>query len=93
MTPIPTEASFKYRKKPVEIRAVQYKGMGNFEYPELPDWLWSALEDKTIEPRGDSLLYIKTIEGTMTATVGDYIICGVRGELYSCRAETDRESE
>jgi hypothetical protein len=30
---------------------------------------------------------IETLEGTMTATPGDWIICGVQGELYPCKPD------
>ncbi len=30
---------------------------------------------------------IKTLEGTMTANVGDYIITGVNGEKYPCKPD------
>lgn len=32
-------------------------------------------------------LDIPTLEGTMHASVGDYIITGVRGELYPCKPD------
>lgn len=30
---------------------------------------------------------ILTLEGVMTAKIGDYIICGVQGELYPCKPD------
>lgn len=35
----------------------------------------------------DVELDIPTLEGTMHASVGDYIITGVRGELYPCKPD------
>jgi len=32
-------------------------------------------------------VYISTLEGDMKATVGDYIIEGVNGEYYPCKAD------
>jgi hypothetical protein len=32
-------------------------------------------------------LVVVTLEGDMTATVGDYIIRGVKGEFYPCRED------
>lgn len=29
--------------------------------------------------------YIETLEGTMKGNVGDWLICGVEGELYPCK--------
>lgn len=31
--------------------------------------------------------YIKTLEGTMKAEIGDYIITGVNGEKYPCKPD------
>jgi hypothetical protein len=31
--------------------------------------------------------YIETLEGTMHAAVGDYIITGVQGEVYPCKPD------
>lgn len=35
---------------------------------------------------GDSLL-IQTLEGTLTALRGDWLICGVKGEHYACKPD------
>ena len=35
----------------------------------------------------DEQLKIKTLEGTMIAAPGDYIIRGVKGEIYPCKPE------
>ena len=64
----------KYRKKPVVIKAVLYEpGMedGFLEYI-MPDG-----------PPGRP--FIKTLEGDMEITPGDWIITGVKGELYPCK--------
>lgn len=79
----------KYRKKPVVIEAVQYKGGGNFDNPRIPDWIWEAFENKTLfyQQNGSDALQIKTLEGTMTGSVDDYIIQGVNGEIYPCKPD------
>lgn len=79
-----------YIKKLVEIEAVLWDGK-NFR--EIPDWLQAALDQ---EPRlindgsvfilGDSV-YIHTLEGVITASPGDYIIKGIKGELYPCKPD------
>jgi len=75
----------KYRKKPVEIEAFQYLG----DMPELAKWM---KEKNVYAPnithsidKGE--VYIPTLEGTMTASKDDYIICGVKGEFYPCKPE------
>ena len=36
---------------------------------------------------GDAPMKIPTLEGVMTASPGDYVICGVKGELYPCKPD------
>jgi len=72
----------KYRKKPVVIDAILWTGK-NFE--ECSNFI----TDKNYR-RIDRLtgkLRIKTLEGTMLADVGDYIIKGVKGEFYPCKPD------
>ncbi len=70
----------KYRKKPVEIEAIQFKG-GNMA--EINDLL-RCTNEMTFSK---GTVKIKTLEGTMTATKGDYIIKGVNGEFYPCKPD------
>lgn len=70
-----------YRKKPVVIEAVQWTGLNTQEIYEFCN---SGNRDCHI--MGDKLL-IKTLEGTMEASNGDYIIRGVKGELYPCKSD------
>lgn len=76
----------QYRKKPVVIEAIEYRGAGNFADPRLPKWMWAALKSgAAFNRRGE--LVIKTLEGEMTAQPGDWIIQGVKGEIYPCKPE------
>ena len=78
----------KYRKKPVVIEAVLYAGHGNLEPHGTPDWLWKAFRDGICRStNGTDPFIIKTLEGEMTVSVGDYIIQGVKGELYPCKPD------
>jgi len=86
----------KYRKKPVIIEAFQYDGdlisnhTGKYY---VPDWAAKAFEDGTIyhgslEPDSPPYeLFIKTLEGIHHAAVADYVIQGVKGELYPCKPD------
>ena len=81
----------KYRKKPVVIDAVLYSGYnGNgFVFDEAPEWFTDAICDYTVVfDDSDEQLKIKTLEGTMIAAPGDYIIRGVKGEIYPCKPDT-----
>jgi len=86
----------KYREKPVTIEA--------FRWPSdnPPQWWIDALErDSEVERNakehdglgGDkrhALIY--TLEGIMRANEGDWIICGVNGELYPCKPDVFEKS-
>lgn len=82
-----------YRKKPVVIEAFQYDGdlKGSDGQYYVPDWAVKAYEDGTMyygELDGKpGELFIKTLEGVHHASVGDYIIQGVNGELYPCKPD------
>lgn len=76
----------KYRKKPVVIEAFR------FCYDFSPGWWVAAItiNDASIYKDEDSgLLFalINTLEGQHRADVGDYIIRGVKGEIYPCKAD------
>ena len=90
----------RYRKKPVVIEAVQvvaavYNGKtwngSPFKCDVLPQWLEDALTNGTIavhpSDQDYALLAIKAPEGTMIAEPGDWIIRGVKGELYPCKPD------
>ncbi len=69
----------KYRKKPIVIEAVQWRGS--------PSWD----EIKALAPdriaRDSHKLDIMTLEGLMAAAPGDWIIKGVAGEVYPCKPD------
>ena len=69
----------KFRKKPVEIEAVQWTGTNA---PEVLDFIGT-----TGRMSADGSLFIDTLEGTMRAYSGDWIIRGVKGEFYPCKPE------
>ena len=79
----------KYRKKPVVIEAIQWQCEGEVDNAEeLAAWLKAVDHDPDlhlIQVGRD--LAIKTLEGTMTARPGDWIIRGVAGELYPCKPD------
>ena len=73
-----------YWKKPVRIQAWRIEPG---KYP--PHWLVQARVDGTILFDSDADNFptatIRTLEGTMKANTGDWIIKGVQGELYPCK--------
>lgn len=85
-----------YRKKPMDIQAVQWTGL-NFEEIRtfVGDSLFYELEDTTwcsgvIPPR--FIVMIRTLEGDLLCSVGDYIIRGIRGEFYPCKPDIFEDS-
>jgi hypothetical protein len=74
-----------YRKKPVEIEAFHFNMESLKELEELREFLKDADVDNNYLNEGK--LYIETLEGTMCANEGDYIIKGVRGEFYPCKPD------
>ena len=72
----------KFRKKPVVIEAIQWRGFRT----DLPFGRFMDGSYRAYRYDGDALL-IETLEGTMRAEVGDWIIRGVHGELYPCKPD------
>ena len=68
----------KYRKKPVVIEAVKWKGTNLREIQRFY---------KTDSILAGDQIYITTLEGVMKADIGDYIIKGVKGEYYPCKPD------
>lgn len=89
-----------FRKKPIEIKAVQWDGTektfneivllfladghSNFEHLPRPP-------DDTYVHNGIGVscesVFIPTLEGTMETRPGDWIIKGIKGEFYPCKPE------
>ena len=78
----------KFRKKPLEIEAFR---LGE----EWPDWWHAAHIRNDVTTHnvggrvrgGPDFALIHTLEGTMRAENGDWIIRGVAGELYPCKPD------
>lgn len=78
-----------YRKKPVVIEAFQWTG--RHDQIEDPEWLVEAIKNGTVffgvRDDGGCDMIIETLEGAMRATAGDFVIKGVKGELYPCKPD------
>lgn len=87
----------KYRKKPVVIEAVQlrwdnwdemcaFAGVG--PEPSQPRGCYVDADGNATENATNTIgMLIPTLEGTMLAKQGDYVIRGVKGELYPCKPD------
>lgn len=79
----------KFRKRPVVIEAVTAASLlksAAEAWGDLPAWAVDAYE------RGDlifaaGVIMVGTLEGTMRAEAGDWVIRGVAGEIYPCKPE------
>ena len=89
----------KFRKKPVEIEAMQWPGCAALATPVI-NWILKNggtaryREERTIpaswplpEERVPESIVIDTLEGHMNASAGDWIIRGVQGEFYPCKPD------
>ena len=75
----------KYRKKPVVIEARQWDGTPESS-GDIGDWIgWGNLD--VLDGRTPPQLSIETLEGWITASIGDWIIRGVQGEFYPCKPD------
>lgn len=72
----------RFRKKIVELEAVQYTGT-NFDEIE-------TFAGGDAEFRNGQLL-VATREGPLNASVNDWIIKGVKGEFYPCKPDIFQE--
>lgn len=77
----------KYRKKPVVIEAVQWwrDGHGNNNFAEVEALNRGSCRELLMNDDGDLIIF--TLEGQLLASPGDYIIRGVKGELYPCKPD------
>jgi hypothetical protein len=76
----------KYRKKPVVIDAQQLiVSPTSTNAPEIA--VWCGGDTATDPKEGVIGVNISTLEGTMLAMPGDYVIKGVQGEFYPCKPE------
>ena len=70
----------KYKKRPVTIEAIQFTG---YNYQEIKDFAGDSYKlDKV-----NASIYIHTLEGDMRVSHTDYVIKGVKGEFYPCKAD------
>lgn len=68
----------KFRKKPVVIEAVRFIIVGQDWPTEWPYEKWHYSGNQLVIP---------TLEGSMCADVGDWIIRGIKGEFYPCKPD------
>lgn len=76
----------QYRKRPVVIQAIQFQD--TVECLTKLSWFMAAQDlEVSYENPDKPIIKISTLEGVMTANVGDWIIKGVNGEFYPCKPD------
>lgn len=79
----------KYRKRPVEVEAIQFDG---WNWREVYQFMSDEPLMSTQDFRKEEYILIDTLEGVMKAKVSDYIIKGVHGEFYPCKPDIFHET-
>lgn len=89
--------NYSYRKKPVVIEAFQMTEARRMDNADWPEWLneaWNkgameggAVFRKDMAAQLPDTLCIRTLEGIHDVSWGDWIIRGVKGELYPCKPD------
>ena len=75
--------AMRFRKKPVVVEA--WKNTDDTR--SAPLWLINAWRTSKVRFVGGGVIEIHTLEGVMLAELGDWIIRGVKGELYPCKPD------
>lgn len=79
-----------YTKRPVQVQAIEWTGANLFDVISFTDGVPDARSPQWhsyVELVADAGLKIYTLEGAMSASIGDYIIRGVAGEFYPCKPD------
>ena len=71
----------KYRKRPVVIEAFC------LGVDQRPYWFFDAILARKIQTSVEGNCFIETLEGVLRGNAGDYIIQGVKGEIYACKPD------
>lgn len=76
----------KYRKRPVVVEDIQWTGEN---YRDI----WEFAGKKIVHYFQEAeVLMVRTLEGDMFVSRGDYIVKGIRGEFYPCKPDVFQET-
>lgn len=88
--------TMKFRKKPVVIEAIQLSSSPGKHGDQIKEWAevesWgggklSAIGNNVNGQFEAIAMAVRTLEGTLSAMPGDWIIRGIKGEVYPCRPD------
>jgi len=77
----------KYKKKPTIIEAIQWDGSNINEVIDFTKDKSNIVVERHTYTQASARVIIHTLEGDMEASIGDYIIRGVKGEYYPCKPD------
>lgn len=72
----------KYRKKPIEIEAIQFNG---YNQDEIKEWSNGKVVSAKPWKQNYCVMEVSTLEGIMDVGESDYVIKGIEGEFYPCK--------
>jgi hypothetical protein len=76
----------QYRKKPIVVEAIQVTKEMRNNFGPFPDWALPHLSAGRTEKIDNSeWITVKTLEGDMKVSDNDYLIQGIKGEVYPCK--------
>ena len=81
----------RYRKKPLVVEALKITE-SLFELYTNGAYYLNKQVRCFKGKKGSSYVLIETLEGTMKGYIGDYIVRGIKGELYPCREDIFKET-
>lgn len=76
----------RFTKKPVTIEAIQFADDAD-TISNIHGFMGAETTVISYEDPAAPVVKIETLEGVMTAQVGDWIIKGVNGEFYPCKPD------
>ncbi len=80
-----------YRKKPVVIQAIKLERDNIDAAYEFAYGNPISISERTMIQEWGGM-HIRTLEGVMVADFGDYVIKGVKGEVYPIKADIFRKT-
>lgn len=80
----------QFRKKPVVIEAIKWDGKLD-TYAKIVHPSFNKL-NRHVSAEASQPIKISTLEGVHEGNVGDWIIQGVKGEIYPCKPDIFKET-
>ena len=73
----------RFRKRPIAIKAIL---LTTENVVEVAEWCGARIRQPGNPGFNPAIIEIPTLEGPHTAISGDWIIQGIKGEFYPCKA-------